>query len=276
MIVVSIASADRAQRIAEQHRHLRLAGDSVRHGAVIIGQHSFTVPGVERIAHLPHTPLNLSQARNVAGDWAAACEDEVASSENSGGVIVFLDADCLPAATLLEAYRTALENFPDSVASGPVTYLEPNVSTEPQSLPALRKPHPARPDIAGSEVRTATREEYNLFWTLNFAVTSTLWKRIRASFGGFDETFVGYGGEDTDFAWRLRQREIPFRWVGGADAFHVWHPVSSPPWEHLDEILTNARRFHDKWDEWPMQGWLEKFAEQGAIRKSSDGWEMVK
>lgn len=91
------------------------------------------------------------------------------------------------------------------------------------------------------------------------------WQTIVDSFGGFDEAFTGYGGEDTDFAWNLREHGIDLLWVGGAHAYHQWHPVSSPPWEHLDDILRNAARFRDKWGEWPMQGWLDAFEEQGAI-----------
>jgi len=46
-------------------------------------------------------------------------------------------------------------------------------------------------------------------------------------------------------------------WVGGARAYHQHHPVSSPPVEHLDDILRNGRLFHERWGEWPMTGWLE-------------------
>lgn len=36
-------------------------------------------------------------------------------------------------------------------------------------------------------------------------------------------------------------------WVGGADAYHQFHPVSDPPVEHPDDILINAGVFHRRW-----------------------------
>ena len=57
-------------------------------------------------------------------------------------------------------------------------------------------------------------QDYNLFWSLSFALTADTWRRIEAEFGGFDEGFSGYGGEDTDFARQLREHGIepyPYR-----------------------------------------------------------------
>ena len=56
-------------------------------------------------------------------------------------------------------------------------------------------------------------------------------------------------------------------WAGGAHAYHQWHPVSSPPWEHIEDIVANANRFHDKWGTFPMEGWLEAFEAEGAVEK---------
>ena len=69
--------------------------------------------------------------------------------------------------------------------------------------------------------------------------------------------------------------DVSLCWVGGADAFHMWHSVSSPPWEHLEDIVTNANRFHDKWGQWPMRGWLDEFAAAGAIRCEHNVWVVV-
>ena len=96
----------------------------------------------------------------------------------------------------------------------------------------------------------------------------TAWQRV----GGFDETYTGYGGEDTDFGQRARAAGLDLQWVGGADAYHQHHPVSDPPVEHLDDILRNGRRFADRWGFWPMEGWLRAFAERGLVRREGDGW----
>ena len=47
---------------------------------------------------------------------------------------------------------------------------------------------------------------------------------------------------------------------------------SSPPVQHLDDILRNGRRFADRWGQWPMTGWLEAFEREGAVRRDGDGW----
>jgi hypothetical protein len=37
------------------------------------------------------------------------------------------------------------------------------------------------------------------------------------------------------------------RWIGGAHAFHQFHPVSDPPVQHLYDIVRNAEIFHQRW-----------------------------
>jgi GT2 family glycosyltransferase len=110
-------------------------------------------------------------------------------------------------------------------------------------------------------------DNYDLFWSLSFAVTPATWRRI----GGFCELYRGYGGEDTDFAHSAAGAGVGLRWVGGAHAFHQHHPVSNPPVQHLDDILRNAQVFHRRWGWWPMSGWLDAFAAQGLITWAPDG-----
>jgi GT2 family glycosyltransferase len=157
------------------------------------------------------------------------------------------------------------------VLAGEVAYLPP----APQGrdyreldLTALAPPHPARPTLAADEVRLA--DDLTLFWSLSFAITARAWERV----GGFDEGYVGYGGEDTDFAQRLGTAGGRLVWVGGAVAFHQHHPTSSPPVQHVHDVVANANRFARRWGWWPMKGWLEAFAEQGMARRRADGsWE---
>lgn len=275
--VVTLADINRRERVAAQHEYLlqtaQDAGEEPpRHGVVILGPEEFAVDGVEVIAHLADRQPHLAAARNLAGDWAATSEVGLDAAHET---IIFLDADCVPGSDLLSRYRQALEQEPEAVVTGPVTYLQEADSQleqiragaqNPSWLGQLRQPHPARPDIAGTQMRQATKQEYDVFWSLTFALTSSTWQCIRRSWGGFDETFRGYGGEDTDFGWQMREHGVPVCWVGGADAFHVWHPVSSPPWEHLHDIVENANRFYAKWGKWPMKDWLDAFERDGAVQ----------
>ena len=52
--------------------------------------------------------------------------------------------------------------------------------------------------------------------------------------------------------------------------------MSSPPWEHLDDILANAAYFRSKWGEYPMEGWLEQFAAAGAISLVDGSWQRTR
>ena len=45
--------------------------------------------------------------------------------------------------------------------------------------------------------------------------------------------------------------------------------------QHLDDILRNAAIFHRRWGWWPMEGWLDAFAERGLARYATEGWEAV-
>jgi hypothetical protein len=118
-------------------------------------------------------------------------------------------------------------------------------------------PHPARPNpIAGTSISS---QDWQLFWSLSFAVSTMTWQRL----GGFHEEYVGYGGEDTDLGYRAFRQGLPLRWLGGADAFHQYHKTQSPPVQHRDDIIDNATVFHRRWGFWPMQGWLDAFAELG-------------
>ncbi len=58
------------------------------------------------------------------------------------------------------------------------------------------------------------------------------------------EQYIGYGAEDTDFGQVAASRGIALTWVGGAWAYHQYHPGSDPPVQHLTDIVRNAAIFH--------------------------------
>ena len=156
--------------------------------------------------------------------------------------------------------------------SGTVSYLDPPGSDgySPAELEAAR-PHPARPAPAPGQLVLA--EDLRLFWSLSFAVDAPTWSAA----GGFDEGYEGYGGEDTDFGQRAASADAALWWVGGAPAYHQWHPVSDPPVEHLADIVRNANRFRERWGWFPMHGWLDAFAARGLARPDPDDgtWRVV-
>ena len=212
------------------------------------------------VTSVPGDPLGLpiAAARNRGAEAALA---------RGADVLVFLDVDCLAGADLVEAYAEAVRDEPTTVWSGPVTYLDPPPADgyDLSALAALDSPHPARPAPAvGERVRGA---DPDLFWSLSFACSSAAWQRT----GGFCEDYVGYGGEDTDFARLVVGAGLDLGWLGSARAFHQWHPVSRPPVEHVDDIVRNAEIYRARWGATPMLGWLEAFEERGLVQRDAEG-----
>ena len=202
---------------------------------------------------------------------AAARNAGVARARELGAeLLVLLDVDCLPDPVLLDRYASAAAQV-GGLLCGPVGYLPaaPAGGYPVTGLRELARVHEARPVPADGEVVTA--DDPDLFWSLSFAVSARDWDRI----GGFCEDYVGYGGEDTDFARVALVAGLGLGWVGAPRAFHQWHPVSRPPVEHVEDIVRNARIFHARWGEWPMRGWLEAFEERGLVHRTRvGGWAL--
>lgn len=199
--------------------------------------------------------LPLAAARNAG---AAA---------TSADLLVFLDVDCIPCPALIERYRWVAQQF-GGLLAGPVGYLPEAISqrdVEGDELARLAVPHPARPVPDDGVLVPEFR--YELFWSLSFAIRATDFARL----GGFCEQYLGYGGEDTDLAFTARKLGLPFSWVGGAWAWHQYHPVEDPPRSHLADIARNSQVFRQRWGIWPMQGWLRAFADEGLIEWDSTG-----
>lgn len=208
--------------------------------------HQFLVPG---------DPLPLARARNMA---AARAKSDT---------FVFLDVDCIASPTLVEAFLDAC-NSQDGLFLGEVLYLPGPAVRSPFDFHELDRTgivHPSKPPCP----ETGLQRESNTgeFWGLSFAIRKPTWDRI----GGMDETFIGYGAEETDLAARLDPAGIPLFWVGGARSYHQHHAVHVPPLQHFDSIVTNAQRFYAKHSRWCMDYWLGQFAEKGFI-----SWDLAR
>jgi GT2 family glycosyltransferase len=193
--------------------------------------------------------------------------------DDGAELLIFLDVDCIPAPDLVGRYVRAAEHpaHRGALLCGPVTYLPPPgiAGYDLARLEAMTDPHPARPAPDGLDVVAST--DYELFWSLSFAVTAEVWHRI----GGFCTRYAGYGGEDTDFAQKAAAESISMRWVGGAHAYHQFHPVADPPTQHLHDIVANAVVFQKRWGWLPMRGWLDAFEAQGLITRDDQGRPVV-
>ncbi|GMM93382.1 glycosyltransferase family 2 protein [Qipengyuania sp. MTN3-11] len=203
----------------------------------------------------------LAKARNVAAEHAR------------GEMLVFLDVDCIPAPSLIQDYAAALA-LEDGIFMGEVGYLPSGATVggiDFETFEELAVEHSERagppPGFLGS------CEDYRCFWSLNFAMR----KATFAQLGGFDEDYVGYGGEDTDFGRVATSNGVPLWWVRGAKAYHQYHKHHMPPVHHLDSVLANAAVFARKWGHSTMDHWLRAFSLMGLIESDgSGGWRKLR
>ncbi|WP_055474496.1 glycosyltransferase family 2 protein [Gordonia sp. HS-NH1] len=265
--------------VSGRHLHLRRQLDAFAHSThrprihIIVAMDDPVIATVVeghpvRVIHFRNddpSTLQLAEARNTGAAAAIAA---------GATILVFLDVDCIPGPDMLERYLRSCAATPDLTLlyCGPVTYLPCDQPTfDARELPRFTDPHPARPSPRCGQTQLSS--ELMLFWSLSFAVRTCDWLAL----GGFHPGYRGYGGEDTDFAMCARDNGFRIAWVGGAHAYHQHHPVSKPPVEHLEDILRNARVFHRRWGTWPMEGWLQAFAERGlaAYDAAGDDWRPV-
>ncbi|MBD8678245.1 galactosyltransferase-related protein [Sphingomonas sp. CFBP 13720] len=234
-----------------------IAGQTVRPDEVLIAYMQDAAPAglpdpsvPVRELFVPGDPMPLARARNAA---AAAAR---------GDMLIFLDVDCIPSPTLVARYGAVLAKEP-AVYLGEVRYLPPiDGPIDPAMLTAIGERHPAKPALADEEIRAVP--SHGELWGLSFALPRTAWDAA----GGMDETYVGYGGEETDFGARLAAAGVPMAWVGGAVAYHQHHAVHIPPLHQFDAILRNATLFRARWGRWCMDYWLGQFAAAGLIEWS--------
>ncbi|MEX2476018.1 galactosyltransferase-related protein [Marinobacter sp.] len=215
------------------------------------------VPFPVHVVDVPGSRLPLAAARNAAAARARAER------------LIFLDVDCIPSPTLVASFIDQLDASGRCLL-GEVRYLPGSLARADitgatfSDLLTHARQHPARPPVPG-EGWIAERETRAL-WGLSFALTRQQYQAV----GGMDETYIGYGGEETDFAEQLAVDGIRLGWCGNAMAVHQYHPVHTPPLDKFEDILGNARRFYHKWGNWCMEYWLAYFVAQELIAWSPD------
>jgi len=201
--------------------------------------------------------LPLAKARNAVRQ----CEGEQ---------WVFLDVDCIPGESLLSDYAVALREMPDTLHLGEVRYLPSTAQMGGWTHATLARDGVAHP-LSQYRGEPGSLLPHHLFWSLNFACTREVFERV----GGFDEGYLGYGAEDTDFAFSARRQGVELR-TAAAQAFHQYHPTWRPPLNHFSAIVANAQRFHQRWQEWPMEGWLGEFVELGLVSWSAQSLQILR
>ncbi|MET0248882.1 MAG: galactosyltransferase-related protein [Sphingobium sp.] len=210
---------------------------------------------------LPDTRFPVRQIMLGEQGIVLAAARNAAAREAIGDKLVFLDVDCIPTPDLVADYDRLLEQT-DAIVMGEMLYLPKGATDAGIDYGRFAQLGVKHRDRAGPpETMLAPCPDYRCFWSLNFA----LHKAVFLDVGGFDESFVGYGGEDTDFGKTVVTAGGAFNWCRGALAYHQYHPHHMPPVHHIDSVIANAARFRDKWGHFTMEHWLRAFELMGLV-----------
>src|SRR5262249_30734832 len=126
-----------------------------------------------------------------------------ASKYATGDWLAFIDDDCIPD-------RNWLNEIVKAIATADVI--------------EGRKICPAKTNHPVEEV--VENETGNLFWTCNLAIRRDLFEELV----GFDEDFLEPGGEDLEFAWRIKQKRLTTRFASDMIVCHPARKLSPLKW----------------------------------------------
>ncbi len=233
----------------------------------------------ERLAEYDLNLIKIATTENGLSDNASfdiGRNRNLGAAKASYDALIFLDVDCIIAPTFIEQLTAKLQRHSDALLMGQPRYLtrplkdDESIRLQQGTLPSdhldeLSVFNPYRDNFVEiDQVKTDNTikqtQDYGAFWSLCFAIMRDQFDQI----GGFDTSYVGYGAEDTDFAFMARKLNIDF-YLTNDVIYHQQHSVYRPPLNHLDSIVINANRFFDKWQHWSMAGWLAEFADMGII-----------
>lgn len=177
-----------------------------------------------------HLGLDVTVVRQERHGFGAPRARNLGASHARGDVLVFLDADMIPEAHLVEAHARWHHACKYAVTLGPRTHVDATGLAAadiaaPSDWPladvfAGREQY--TPEwIAGHLQRTdrLTRGDHDLFRVVasgNLGVSRALFELV----GGFDESFDQWGGEDTELGYRLFVTGGLLVWDDDA---HCWH-----------------------------------------------------
>ena len=248
-----------------------LAGGRAEHlRNIVLGLNAQDVPPDELIIAvmqpepyvLPETRFPVRQLMIGAGGIPLAAARNAAARAATGETLIFLDVDCIPDPAFVGDYARLLAEM-DVLLMGEVLYLPAGATAGGLDMARFAEigvKHSERAGAPDGPIGDCT--DYRCFWSLNFAMRRSTFFDV----GGFDERYVGYGGEDTDFGRMVATAGVPIHWARGARVYHQHHAHHMPPVHHVDSVIANAARFRDKWGHFTMEHWLKAFTLMGLVR----------
>ena len=166
------------------------------------------------------TPIHYLWRLN---DCSVARSRNLAAARAKQPLLVFIDSDILLNTHALAAYWAYLQDYPDHAVYGyfgyQQNYLAPSYLVPGREVLWCDKRfiHYAPEKLVPAP--NALKYPHEWAWTGNFALHRDTYWGVQ----GFNAAFKGWGDEDLDFAWRLRQQGTQIHFFLDAWGEHLLH-----------------------------------------------------
>lgn len=160
---------------------------------------------------------------DTTGPWSRARALNAGTQDATGKVIITTDADMLFSPNAIKGIITRLQKDPHRASILQCKDLPEKMGSEYFAEGEI--------DWYECEANAVFRPRYGMGGMI--ACTREAFLHIR----GFDERMHTYGGEDMDFAERLRRSGHRFDWIVDPEVsiYHIWHPSSRAASEKEEE-----------------------------------------
>ncbi len=181
----------------------------------------------------PRIPPGVRLVCQQDKGFRAAAARNLGAAAATGQVLVFLDADTVPEPGFVAALTRRPSASPDALAVGRRRHADLSGDGRELTEPAwLREAYAASRDLLDADGRS-----------FRFVISAVLALRreLFDDLGGFDERFVGYGGEDWDLAYRAWNNGALLVHEPGAVAVHDGPDWAGRPAGRAAKDLETAR-----------------------------------
>lgn len=153
--------------------------------------------------------------------------------------LIFLDGDGIAFPVLIDSYRENFKNFEGVILGSRMACPFETLDFNSLSAPLIFQDHRYEMfrylNLDIDEMVT----KWVYFWSHNFAISKQLYDQV----GGMDENFVGWGGEDAEFGYRLCQHNVKYKML---DVGVIGDTNQVKTDKHWKELLHNLEYMYDK------------------------------